>query len=850
MERLIAAFSLGLLLLVGGCVNPEFPAGGYFVCSQWQPDCPDGYTCKGDRCVKEGSTLDSSKDAPADASLDSSKDIKPAADSKPTKDGKPTADIKPVKDIKPGTDLKPVTESKPVKDLKPWPDLKPVKDSKPWPDQKPATDSTPWPDQGTTSPVVTLKTPSDPTTSYYNKVAFTFTVTSSYTITRCELLANKVLRGYVNNPASPYSITWKNIPDGSYTWDVRCKDQFNNWGTSNEGRVFKSLTYGLNACKSSGWLTNYKYKLNSDITKVNMDCFVIDKAGVYFDGNNKSIISTKVKDVLYDRSSDEPFTVLQNNHFGTGKLWAPLWVMPLTGATPIYHPAAGDFDADGDLDLITPSSGDYLRVWKNPGTGKFGSGAAFTTGGKNYNTSRVLDYDLDGKLDFVASNYGASEVFFRGAGSTSGFSAAWGAPMGAYTQNMDVADFNNDAKVDILAGSRNLGSYDDRRHMRLNNLKSSGGGTFTAAWTSSTSNARGSGFAYVADFNGDNDWDMLLPRYNGIADQASILFHNDGKGSFSPGSSYSTTSPAGALDIDRDGDTDLVLYKLDIVTAPYTYKRMALKFYLGNGKGTFTYQSSLYLFLSKQGGFVVLTDVTGDGYPDVVFAPAGETEKLRVFENKIPGSFKNIWTDPAAGAVSSLALRDLDNDGDLDIFAGRSYTKAATTINELAYLENSGKGTFTQKWSKSASGGRSYRVYAMGDLDGSPTTGIQVSASGVTVKNFKAIRGFSVGVEVTQPECRIEDVVVEDPDLFGFRVSYAKNTALYEVAVKRLHQGVGVGVFNSIGVVVTKSIFCDAGYSRNLTPVSAYCFNSSVTGSSNSVKINNGCSSLGWSSCK
>ena len=38
-------------LLSSGCVNPEL-GDGWFTCSDEHPDCPEGQTCGGGRCVK------------------------------------------------------------------------------------------------------------------------------------------------------------------------------------------------------------------------------------------------------------------------------------------------------------------------------------------------------------------------------------------------------------------------------------------------------------------------------------------------------------------------------------------------------------------------------------------------------------------------------------------------------------------------------------------------------------------------------------------------------------------------------------------------------------------------------
>ena len=39
-----------LALAVGGCVNPELPAGGYWSCKGAGKECPTGHHCKSGIC--------------------------------------------------------------------------------------------------------------------------------------------------------------------------------------------------------------------------------------------------------------------------------------------------------------------------------------------------------------------------------------------------------------------------------------------------------------------------------------------------------------------------------------------------------------------------------------------------------------------------------------------------------------------------------------------------------------------------------------------------------------------------------------------------------------------------------
>lgn len=64
------ALAGALLLLLGGCYDPSYPA--QYVCSVEHPQCPAGYSCDeaDERCVKQGTLPDRGMQAHTDAGSD------------------------------------------------------------------------------------------------------------------------------------------------------------------------------------------------------------------------------------------------------------------------------------------------------------------------------------------------------------------------------------------------------------------------------------------------------------------------------------------------------------------------------------------------------------------------------------------------------------------------------------------------------------------------------------------------------------------------------------------------------------------------------------------------------------
>ncbi|MCB0084526.1 MAG: VCBS repeat-containing protein, partial [Caldilineaceae bacterium] len=270
-----------------------------------------------------------------------------------------------------------------------------------------------------------------------------------------------------------------------------------------------------------------------------------------------------------------------------------------------YAVVAGDLNRDGALDLIVGNHGQNL-LYLNDGHGAFLTGTAF--GGAELTTDLALgDLNGDRSLDIIAYNVGAPSVIYL-----------------------------ND-------GAGNLAQH----------------ATFAAA-------AEMGDEVTLGDLDGDNDYDLIAARAQG----SSTVYQNDGQGHFTE--LRSLAAGYGPLFIDEYGDSDLDLFLLQRDTAQPT--RSALYRYRNDGRGGF---SSMRINLSGGKPFaqqLAAGDIDGDGDVDLVLSSMGiagcdgsDCEELRLYLNRGLFGFAAIKLD-SAGA-ETLALVDLDNDGDLDITA-------------------------------------------------------------------------------------------------------------------------------------------------------------------------------------
>lgn len=259
----------------------------------------------------------------------------------------------------------------------------------------------------------------------------------------------------------------------------------------------------------------------------------------------------------------------------------------------------------------------------------------------------IGDFNRDGNADVVVGKADGSglSVFLGNGDGTFGPELILPAKFAFATV---VGDFNGDGKPDIvsIAGTR------------IRVFLGNGDGSFTSLPEIQLPSGVGNPSLTTGDFNGDGSLDLVV---TGSA-QAYVLLGN-GDGTFGAPSGFGNLNqPSSVVVADFDGDG-----KLDLALPNLPNKTIAVL--LGNGDGTFQVQKEY-----PSNGFAIalaVADFDGDGHPDIAVANqgpcCGSEGGLAVLHNKGDGTFASPVTYGAGQAFYSIAIDDMNGDGNLDL---------------------------------------------------------------------------------------------------------------------------------------------------------------------------------------
>lgn len=202
-----------------------------------------------------------------------------------------------------------------------------------------------------------------------------------------------------------------------------------------------------------------------------------------------------------------------------------------------------------------------------------------------------------------------------------------------------------------------------------------------------------SGVTILKDLDADGDLDLFFSGIGFSIGDFAHIYLNDGSGGFTqeanPAIPQFSGKGAAIGDVDNDGDPDILISAMD------TNGDFVADMYLNDGNAHFT-PSGNTVFIPVKFASVALIDVENDGDADVFISGVQENENAltRLYINDGTGNFSaddaNEFVQLEADDVDVL---DSDNDGDFDLLlSGRTNLSEIRTI---LYINN-GDGQFTE----------------------------------------------------------------------------------------------------------------------------------------------------------
>jgi len=465
-----------------------------------------------------------------------------------------------------------------------------------------------------------------------------------------------------------------------------------------------------------------------------------------------------------DRDGRNDFVIGSRLEPGPALVWfrrtATGWERYLIEASPMPIEAGGayhDIDRDGDLDLVMGGDAQSKEIWwwENPApnftpTQGWRRYVIKNSGATKHHDQLFGDFDGDGQAELVFWNQRATTLFLAEVPANPRSTTPW--PLTAIYQwnggleheGLAAADIDGDGITDIIGGGRwfkfaGAGRYtasvidDQQRFSRAAAGQLIPGGapevvfgcgdcTGPLQWYEKQGDRwlrhdllpahveKGHSLA-LADFNGDGALDiftaeMRLNSSNSKAQTLVLLGDNQGRFTTTVVATGYGNHESKVGDLDGDGTPD-------ILGKPYNWQTPRLDIWLNQRSCTAQLgQWQRHVVDANRPWrslFILAGDVNGDQLPDI-------TTGGWWYRN--PGTPSGAWSRQTIGGElkNVAAIADFDSDGDLDLLGGQGEGNANDA--RLAWARNAGNGNFTVLTNLAAGQGDFLQGVAVGRWQG------------------------------------------------------------------------------------------------------------------------------------
>ena len=371
--------------------------------------------------------------------------------------------------------------------------------------------------------------------------------------------------------------------------------------------------------------------------------------------------------------------------------------MPYGDSATVDAITVADFTGDGKPDVAATKNaplGPTIEVFVGKGDGSFGTATSYPSDIQlTYDGLDSADVDDDGDPDLVYLAGCPTVQLNDGHGVFGDHICTRSGRLGGVT--FTLGDFDGDGVLDLATGDASGGN--------VTIGLGTGKGKFVAKANYNKIGKQVNSIT-TGDFTGDGVLDVLASAdaYPSAPTRVAIVLRGKGDGTFAEQASYATGGD-GLAGADLNGDG-----LLDLISAGFDRKDVSATLNLGNGR---FHAPRVYAGATQ--GIAYLTrsaDVDNDGQADVVAATTSGL--LNVFLHGKRGALELPPIKSAGGPIKSLALSDVNGDGNVDVVGG------SFPDDNIFVMDGTGDGHFEAPTYYNNGSGAAVLGVAVGDVTG------------------------------------------------------------------------------------------------------------------------------------